>query len=273
MMQSGMLGVIRQYAGIEIFWIALSVFLVAMGKGGLPTAPMAVPILVLIWPGQVEQAKTAVAFMLPLLIVMDIFGVILYRKHILWKRFLPLLPGAVAGISAASILFVSKANSFIYIPDKWLKLIIGIVGIGFIAYQAMKNWMLKRLQEEGKQYGWASATGFGFGTGVISTLTNNAIPVAHMYYLPQKLEKMNFAATVVFLFFCLNVIKMVPFSLLGRIEAHNLLLGLWMVPVIPGGVIAGYLLVRAMKRKHYIGFIYAVLGITSILLIIKTFLG
>jgi uncharacterized protein len=265
-----MLDVIRSYAPQTIFWIAFSVFLTSTGKGGFPAGPVAMSLLVLVFPGQTETARTAVAFMLPLLILMDIFGFILYRKHILWKKLLPLIPGTLAGVALATILFVSKENSFIYISDTWFRLFLGFLGFSFVVYRALKSWLIRRIEKMGTGRGIASAGVFGFLAGVVSTMSNSAAPLIQMYLLPRKPKKMNFAATVVAFFFFLNMLKMVPFSLMGRIEVKNLLLGVWMLPVIPFGVAAGYGLVRIMKERHYTVLIYAALTVTSTLLIVRS---
>lgn len=265
-----MLEILHFYAPQTIFWIAFSVFLTSTGKGGFPAGPVAMSLLVLVFPGQTEAARSAVAFMLPLLILMDIFGFILYRKHILWKKMLPLIPGTLAGVALATILFVSKENSFVYIPDKWFRLFLGILGLSFVIYRALKSWLIQKLANKDRGGGIAAAGIFGFLAGVVSTMSNSAAPLIQMYLLPQKPKKMNFAATVVAFFFFLNVLKMVPFSLMGRIEVKNLLLGVWMLPVIPIGVAAGYGLVRIMKERHYTVVIYAALMVTSTLLIIRS---
>ncbi len=265
-----MLDIIRSYTPQTIFWIAFTVFLMATGKGGFPAGPVAMSLLVLIFPGQTESARSAVAFMLPLLILMDIFGFILYRKHILWKKLLPLIPWTLLGVGVATVLFVSKENSFIYISDKWFRLFMGILGLSFVAYQALKKYIIKRLEARKKEPGVGTSAPFGFLAGLLSTIANSGGPPIQMYYLPQKLKKMNFAATIVMYFFFLNVVKMAPFSLMGRIEAKNLLLGVWMLPAIPAGVAAGYGLVRVMKERHYIALIYAALTVTSVLLIVRT---
>lgn len=266
-----LLEVIRSLAFKDIFWIAFSVFFIATGKGGFPVGPVAILLLVLVFPGQTEAARTAVAFMLPLLILMDISGFILYRKHILWKKILTLIPGTLAGVGLATILFVSKKNSFIYIPDKWFRFFLGILGLSFVIYRGFRNRLLKRIEAKKKNQGAAAAGVFGFLVGLISTISNSGGPLMQIYLLPQKLKKMNFAATIVAFFFFLNILKMVPFSLMGRIEVKNLLLGVWMLPAIPAGVAAGYGLVRIMKEKHYTALIYTALTVTSALLIIRAF--
>jgi uncharacterized membrane protein YfcA len=90
-----------------------------------------------------------------------------------------------------------------------------------------------------------------------------------MYLLPQRLPKLEFAGTSAGFFFITNLVKLIPFTWLGRIEAGNLRLAGLMLPLIPAGVAAGYLLVRFMKPRHYEGLIYGVLLATSIVLIMK----
>ena len=90
-----------------------------------------------------------------------------------------------------------------------------------------------------------------------------------MYLLPQKLNKLHFAGTTAAFFWVLNLVKLAPFAILGRIETGNLLLAAWMLPVIPLGVGIGYLAVRLLKPRYYVGLIYAVLLGTSIILIVR----
>ena len=70
----------------------------------------------------------------------------------------------------------------------------------------------------------------GFLAGFTSTLAHAAGPVLQMYLLPQQLSKLHFAGTTAAFFFLLNLIKLVPFALLGRLETGNLLLAGCMLP-------------------------------------------
>jgi len=71
----------------------------------------------------------------------------------------------------------------------------------------------------------------------------------------------------------LNMIKLIPFGLLGRLQAPNLKLAAVMLPIVPVGVLAGYGIVRILKPRHYVGIIYVVLTLTSVLLIQKALVG
>ncbi len=260
--------ILQQYSGIELTWIGLSIFMLGMSKGGFPIGTLALPILVLVWPGGQEPAKKAVSFMLPMLCAMDVVAIAFYRKHILWKKIWPLLPGSIVGVIIGSIFFVSKENAILSVPDKVLKLFIGIIGILFVTHKIADKWILKRLAKANKP-SFRKASIFGIGAGLSSTLAHAAGPIIKMYYLPQDLKKMNFAATIAAFFWMLNLIKMIPFTIQGRIESDNLLFGAYLLPLIPLGVGLGYMLVKIMKPKHYIGFIYFILTVTSSLLIIK----
>ena len=102
-----------------------------------------------------------------------------------------------------------------------------------------------------------------------STLAHAAGPVMQMYLLPQQLEKKKFAGTNCAFFWMLNLIKLIPFVMLGRIQPDNLKLGGVLLPVIPLGVALGWWLTHKTKQKHYTALIYTALLVTSITLIVK----
>lgn len=258
-----------EYATSDLLWIGLAVLLLGMSKGGFPVNSIALPMLILVWPNQAGAARSAVAFMLPLLCAMDIVALIFYRRRILWKRLLPMFPGTLAGVVVASVLFVSNENALLAVSDRVLKLCIGVLGLVFVFYRAAKTWILRHIAEAARP-GPAKSSIYGLGAGITSTLAHAAGPVMQMYLLPQRLQKLQFAGTTAAFFFVLNLVKMVPFSLLGRIESGNLALAAALTPLIPVGVGLGYLLVRVTHERHYVGFIYTVLFFTSLLLIVKS---
>lgn len=252
--------------------IGIGVFLMGMNKGGFPVGSIALPVFILFWPQEAQQAKGAVAFMLPLLCAMDVVALVFYWRHVMWRRILFLVPGSLAGVAVASILFVSKDDALISVPDRRLKLIIGALGVLFVACRLGRPWITKAVTGTFRP-GWQSGGGFGFAAGVTSTIAHAAGPVMQMYLLPQKLDKMNFAATNAGYFWFINLVKVLPFALLGRFDGEMLTLDALMLPIIPFGVGLGYLVVRKLEQRHYIGFIYFVLLVTSVILIIKALTG
>jgi uncharacterized membrane protein YfcA len=77
-----MMGFLSQYAGYDLFWIGLSLFLLVMSKGGFPVGSIALPVLILVWPSQTQSARETVGFMLPMLCIMDCIALAFYWRHI-----------------------------------------------------------------------------------------------------------------------------------------------------------------------------------------------
>jgi len=259
---------LSQYAMLDLFWIGLSLFLIGMSKGGFPVGSIALPVLILVWPSQTQAARSAVGFMLPMLCVMDIVALSFYWKHVQWGRIIYLLPATVLGVVLASFLFVSD-GAVVAVSDRVLKIMIGSLGILFVVYFAAKKWILRHIHAS--EPNWTKGTVFGFAAGMTSTLAHAAGPVMQMYLLPQQLEKKRFAATSCAFFWMLNLAKLLPFALLGRIQPDNLKLGAALLPVIPLGVALGWWLTHKTEQKHYTALIYVVLLVTSIALIVKAF--
>lgn len=254
------------YSFPDLFWIGLSLFLIGMSKGGFPVGAIALPILIIVWPSQAQAARAAVGFMLPMLCLMDIVALGFYWRHVKWGRLVYLMPATILGVIVASYLFVSD-SAMIAVSDKALKILIGLLGIIFVAYFAAKKWILRHIHAS--EPTWGKGAVFGFGAGITSTLAHAAGPVMQMYLLPQQLEKKNFAGTGCAFFWMLNLIKLLPFAMLGRIQADNLKLGAVLLPVIPVGVALGWWLTHKTEQKHYTILIYAVLLVTSVTLIFK----
>ena len=258
---------LAQYSVMELFLIGLSLFMIGMSKGGFPVGAIALPLLILVWPAQAQAARSAVGFMLPMLCIMDLVALSFYWKKVQWRRLGFLMPASLLGVAVASVLFVSDESSLISVSDRVLKIAIGMIGILFVVYFATKKWILKHLHAS--EPNWKTGSLFGFSAGITSTLAHAAGPVMKMYLLPQHLEKKKFAGTNCAYFWMLNLIKLIPFVLLGRIHPDNLKLGGALLPVLPLGVALGWWLTHKTKQKHYTALIYAVLLITSITLIAK----
>ena len=253
-------------------WIAIGsiVLMMGMSRGGLPIAGVTLPLLIIFWPEEGQAARSAVAFMLPLMCFMDVIGIVLYRGKPDWSHIRKLLPATIGGVFIASLLFVAEGG--ISFSDRTLKIVIGILGLVFTIWQI---WGIRFFKS--RQWGSESihmrSIFYGFSAGITSTIAHAAAPVMQMYFLPTGLKKTQFAATSVYFFFFLNAIKLLPFALLGRFSREQLIASVWILPVIPIGVLLGYLIVQVMRERYYIRFIYLSLFITSILLIYKAITG
>jgi len=256
------------YPPTGLAWIALSLLLIGMSKGGFPAGSIAMPLLVLMWPEQTDAARAAVGFMLPMLCLMDIASALLHRRYIRWDRIRGMLPGSVAGVALAAGLFISEQYALIKVTDAALRIAIGTLGLFFVAWHLAQQWIRRHLTQAHIPSNRA-CLGYGIVAGITSSLAHAAGPVMQMVLLPQKLPKREFAATMIGYFLFLNLLKMIPFSLMGRIQPQYLELGLLMLPVIPLGVGMGFVLLRLTRQHHYVALIYGALAITSIFLILN----
>lgn len=255
------------YEPLELAWIGLCVFLLGMGKGGVPVGAIALPLLLLVWPADApDVTRDAVGFMLPLLCAMDVVAVTVYRRHIDWSYVRGLLPGSLCGVALGSLLFVQRVP----IPEAVLKCGVGVIGILFVLYQVTSRLIARRVQQARftTRAGWRH--GCGAVAGFVSTLAHAAGPVARVYFLSAPLPKMPFAATFAAFFLVLNAVKMPPYIALDMIHLDNLKLAAATAPLIPLGVGTGYVITRYLPGRQYFGLIYVVLLVTSITLIVKS---
>jgi hypothetical protein len=77
-------------------WVVLVVagLIIGITKTGIP----GIGILAVVSVASVMNPKASVGFVLPMLITGDIFAVVYYRRHAVWRHLLRLLPPALAGI-------------------------------------------------------------------------------------------------------------------------------------------------------------------------------
>lgn len=260
--------VLSQYSFVDLSLIGLVLMLSGMNKGGFPVGLIATPLLILVWPVQSHAARTAVGFMLPMLCLMDVIAMTIYRKEIEWPRLKYLWIGSLAGIALASVLFVADEGALLAVSDRSLKICVGMLGLLHVTYVATRRLILRRL-DRALQPAWGTGTLFGFSAGLTSTLAHAAAPVMQMYLLPQKLPKKRYVATNGAFFLVVNLLKLLPFAYLGRITKGSLLLGGAMLPVLPIGVALGWWLTHKTSQEHYTLLIYVTLLITSALLILR----
>ena len=254
----------------EIWPLVLAVFLMGMAKGGFPVGLLALQIVVLLWPGTADPTRSAVGFMLPMLCVMDIFAVAIYRKHIAWKLIVPVMPWAALGVALATPVFLAKGTA-IAVPDGVIKMCIGCVGLVFVLQQALRARILSRLSAN-RSESRLMVRGIGFLTGITSTIAHAGGPIMQMYLLPKKQPKREYVATMAAFFFALNYLKLVPFIATGTITTDMFKPMLMCLPFIPVGVALGYLAVRLIPQKAYVILIYTMLFLTSVRLITKVLL-
>lgn len=226
-----------------IFWAVavISVLITGISKGGFGgLALLAVPLMAL-----VISPVQAAGIMLPILIVMDWVSVWSYRKH--WDRRLLwlTLPGAVAGIVLGGLLAG-------FVDDQFVRICVGLIAVSFPLYIFFKPKGQASFVKDNKPMGVVAGSIAGF----TSFIAHAGGPPFQAYAIPQDLNKREFAGTSVMFFFVVNMVKVIPYAMLGQFDSANLKTSLILVPLAPVGVLIGVWLVKKMDQQLFFRIIY-----------------
>jgi uncharacterized membrane protein YfcA len=227
-------------------WIAALLGAVAIGlnKGGLT----GLGILPVIFFATALPPRESTGLVLPLLIAGDVCAVITYRRDVVWKVFLMLLPPALFGV-VIGFLGMNLISAAAFGP------LIGWIVMALIAVQFIRDFYGQTLDRlfHSRLFGLF----MGVLAGVTTMIANAAGPVANLYFLSIRLPKLNLIGTSSWLFFAINCFK-VPFSAhLGLINAYSLHLSLTLAPLVVLGFFGGKLLAARMPEKVFAWFLLA----------------
>ncbi len=237
---------------LTFFALAIPAVLFAgIAKGGFAGggAFAATPILALVLtPGQ------AVGLMLPLLMMMDVATLRPYWGK--WDRTaaILLLIGAMPGVAiGAAIYRYANPNAF--------KLLIGVIAIGFVAFQLARRTGLLKLQQ--RELGAKSGLFAGISAGFTSFVSNAGGPPAAVYLLLKGVTKTEFQATNVIVFWVVNLVKFIPFLALGLATRQTITADLMLAPVALVGAWLGIKAHNAVSENVFFGLTYVVLVVTG----------
>jgi uncharacterized membrane protein YfcA len=242
-----------------LFWVTavFAMILIGVSKAGFGggVGAIATPLMAM-----TISVTDAAAILLPILIVADLFSLRHYW-NIFDRRSLRLMvPGALVGIALGAFFFGYFSDN-----ERTLKLVLGIVSLLFVAYQATRIFLLGALLKS-KPSAVAGVL-LGGAAGFTSTLAHAGGPPATIYLLPQQLPRQIFVGTNVVFFFILNLVKLVPYSALGLLRVGNLGTILILAPLTFLGVQLGVYLNRRFSDRWFTYVIYALLLLTGLELV------
>ena len=152
------------------FWAVavLASVLVGMGKGGMPVVGMlSVPVLALAVPG-----TTAAGLLLPVFVVSDMVGLYAYRREfnarVLWITCSAMTLGVILGYFTAAM-----------VPEAWVTILIGVVGLAFAANLLMR----RRVVVEPQRARVAPGMFWGVIAGFTSFISHSGGPPYQVYTL------------------------------------------------------------------------------------------
>ncbi len=228
-----------------------AVLITAISKGGMGggAAIVAVPMMSL-----VISPIQAAAIMLPILCIMDIVGVWGFRGTYDKGNLKVLLPAAALGIALGTM-------SFHYLSEHHLKLLIGSIALIFTINYWYKRF--RKVEEKVQPASTVRGTIWGTLAGFTSFSVHAGGPPISIYLLPQKLNKTLFVGTTVIIFFAINFMKIIPYSVLGLFDATNLKTSLALAALAPIGVYLGMFLHKRINDLWFYTLCYGLLFITG----------
>ncbi len=243
-------------ADSRIFVLAsIAALCIGLSKAGLSgTATLNVVLM-----AQAFGAKASVGLVLPLLIVADIMGYVINRHGGSWRRILPMVAPAIAGVVIGYFLLGKIENSA-------ARPIIGWLIIGLLAFHLLLNARRQTfiVLTEHKAFSWS----MGLCAGIVTMLANAAGPVMTVYLLSQRMEKKDHLGVFSRFFLFINLFK-VPFSAdLGIINSRSLATNLALLPFVIAGILLGWQILKRIPQKPFEWTLFILTFIAAIWLVV-----
>lgn len=238
-----------------IDWVFLALMVVAVLLTGISKSGFAGGVGVVAVPLISLKASPtfAVAVMLPLLIVMDVLSLKAWWRQrvdrLLWLMFPPAILGVAIGYF-----------TYGWFDEALLKLLLGIFSVLFGLWGVLKPLRGKRLP------GWVGRLCGGVA-GFTSFIAHAGGPPLNVYLLQSPLTKQQFLATAVVFLAMTNLLKLVPYALLGLVNIDNLAIALLLMPIAWLGVRLGLVIQKRIDGELFFRLILGLLILLGIRLI------
>ncbi len=223
--------------------LALGALLTGLSKTGIA----GLGILSVVLFANALPARESTGALLPLLVVADMFGVALYRKHGDWQKIMLLLPWSIVGILVG---YLAMGR----IDEPHVRRLLGCIAVAMLGLHLWRQrCMAKDPDGWVQQLPHSPVAGclIGILAGFTTMMANAAGPVMVLYLLAMGLPKLVFLGTMAWLFLVLNLIKL-PFSCgLGLITTQSLLLDAILLAALIPGVLLGPVVVKRLNQRTF----------------------
>ena len=235
-----------------------AVILMGISKSGFGTGfgSLAVPIL-----GLAVTVPQAAAIMMPLLLVMDLLGLVAFRKDVDRRLLGFLVPFGLVGIVIGALLFK-------FLDARMVAGIVGSITLLFLA----QRLLFPPHSDSPTPPRWLGAI-LSTASGFTSFVAHAGGPPLTAYVLPLRLSPVVFTATISFFFFFINLSKWIPYAWLGLLDARNMVTALVLLPLAPVGVFLGVYIARRINPQVFYRIVYLGMFLTGSKLVWDGFLG
>ena len=193
----------------------------------------------------------AAAVLMPVLLLMDLLGIAVFRKDFDKALLKFLVPFALVGTVVGALLFK--------LLDA--KVVAGLVGALTLLFLAQR--LIFPPKPEGlPPPRWLGAL-LGITAGFTSFIAHAGGPPISAYVIPLRLSPIKFTATMAFLFFVINLSKWIPYAWLGLLDMRNMSTSLVLLPLVPIGVWIGVRFARRVSPVLFYRLLYGGMFITG----------
>jgi uncharacterized membrane protein YfcA len=220
---------------LSIVLAAAAAMLMGLSKTMLPGASiLSVALMAAAFP----DGKLSVGAMLPILLAGDVFAVTWFRRHAQWDRIVAVAPFIVlGGIPGYFVLYW-------FVGSQLKPLLGGLVAV-MLAIEVLRNALGAKASLSGRWFSGMAGSLAGFATVV----GNAGGPIMNLYLLSRGLVKEQFIGTCAWLFFLINLSKVIPFWHDGMLTRQTVPFGLMMLPAcLFGGLLGTWILPWISQR-------------------------
>lgn len=232
-----------------------AVVLFGLSKGGFSGISMLGTPMIALAVGPTRAA----AIVLPILIVQDALGMIMFRAHVERAILTVMLPGAVAGVTLAYLLARS-------VPQPAVEIVLGAISLGFAALKVRPEQKRAPLPLAIDR---ALGVAGGLASGFTSMVAHAGVPPFQLYVLPKNLNRDRYIGTSIVFFAATNWCKILPFALLGQFTHANLFVSATLLPLALASTWAGAKLVRRVDPRRFFVVIRVLLAFTGVMLMVN----
>lgn len=206
----------------------------------------------------VVEPGLALGVMLPLLMLIDVSSLKPYWRKWSTPDVTLLVVGGLPGVVVGALLYRVAS------PDLF-RLLIGGVAVGFVLWQLLLASRLLNLARK-RMPDWAGVA-WGVVVGFTTFVSHAGGPPAAVFLLTRGLNKTQYQASTVLLFWVLNIAKFFPYAALGMFTAQTFLANIVLAPFALLGTWIGVKAHRIVPEPLFFGLTYVLLMVTGTKLI------
>ena len=225
-----------------------AVLLLGISKSGFGAGfgSLAVPLMAL-----AVTVPQAAAVLMPVLLLMDLLGIAVFRKDFDKTLLKFLVPFALVGTLVGTLLFK--------LLDA--KVVAGMVGAFTLLFLAQRL-LFPPKPDSPPPSRWVGAL-LTITAGFTSFIAHAGGPPISAYVIPLRLSPIKYTATMAFLFFVINLSKWLPYAWLGLLDTRNMSTSLVLLPLVPVGVWVGVYIARRVSPVLFYRLLYSGMFLTG----------